>query len=323
MSIGNTKGTTMEKHEITALITQELPGLLAHDPVIREHIKELVTPYFALRYETESRFDQLLGELRQMREESERKWAEYKEEQHQIREESERKWAEFKEELRQMREESERKWAEQKAESERKWAEFKEELRQMREEFQEEMRQMREESEHKWAEHKEETARKDEEYRKEIASHVAVHQQISQQIKSESRRVDIKLGAIGARWGVDSEASFRNALKGILEEVAEVEVLNINEYDGAGEVFGRPEQVEMDIVIQNGKVIVCELKSSISKGDVALLDRKAAYYEKHHQRAVSQKVIISPMVDPRALPLAEKLGIKVYYNVEDASFNED
>jgi hypothetical protein len=68
----------MEKHEIKALITQELPGLLAHDPVIREHIKEMVTPYFALRYETESRFDQLLGELRQMREESERKWAEQK-----------------------------------------------------------------------------------------------------------------------------------------------------------------------------------------------------------------------------------------------------
>jgi hypothetical protein len=185
----------------------------------------------------------------------------------------------------------------------------------MCEEFKGEMYQMREESERKWAEQKAESARNDEEYRKAFAH------QVEEQRKSYWR-VNIKLEAIWAHWGVEPETSFHNTLKGILEEVAEVEVLHINAYDETGEVFGLPEQVEIDIVIQNGMVIVCELKSSISKGDVALLDRKAAYYEKHYQRAVSQKVIVSPMVDPRALPLAEKLGIKVYDNAEDASFND-
>jgi hypothetical protein len=34
------------------------------------------------------------------------------------------------------------------------------------------------------------------------------------------------------------------------------------------EVFGRPDQVELDIIIKNGDVILCEIKSSMSKADI-------------------------------------------------------
>jgi hypothetical protein len=41
-------------------------------------------------------------------------------------------------------------------------------------------------------------------------------------------------------------------------------------------------------------------------------DRKVAFYQKRHQRPVRRKLVISPMVDDRALPVAEALGIEVY-----------
>jgi hypothetical protein len=89
-------------------------------------------------------------------------------------------------------------------------------------------------------------------------------------------------------------------------------VLNITDFDEAGEVFGRPDQVELDLIIKIGLVIVCEIKSSLSKSDMYSFDRKVAFYQKRHQRPVSRKLVICPMVDDRALPVAEALGIEVY-----------
>ena len=40
--------------------------------------------------------------------------------------------------------------------------------------------------------------------------------------------------------------------------------------------------------------------------------RKADFYAKHENREISRKMVISPMVDRRALPVAEALGIEIY-----------
>lgn len=132
------------------------------------------------------------------------------------------------------------------------------------------------------------------------------------EIKKANRRYDSAIGSIGSRWGLYSEASFRNGLKAILEESFGIEVLNLNEYDHDGDVFGRPDQVEIDVVIKNGVVILCEIKSSMSKGDMYVFDRKASFYEKQHHRPVTRKIVMCPMVDSRALPVAENLGIEIY-----------
>jgi hypothetical protein len=91
-----------------------------------------------------------------------------------------------------------------------------------------------------------------------------------------------------------------------------VEVLNITEFDDEGEVFGSPDQVEIDIIIKNSTLILCEIKSSMSRGDVYIFGRKAAFYEKRHNRKADRKLIISPMVDKYRRRVAEKLGIEVY-----------
>ncbi|OSO89700.1 hypothetical protein B7O87_11110 [Cylindrospermopsis raciborskii CENA303] len=143
--------------------------------------------------------------------------------------------------------------------------------------------------------------------------------QVLEEIKQMNRKHESTVGSLGSRWGLSSEASFRNGLKGILKDSFGVEVLNFLDFDNEGEVFGRPDQVEIDVIIKNGLIILCEIKSSIDKAGMYIFDRKVAFYEKHHQRRVDRKLVISPMVDPRALPVAQNLGIEIYSYAEDVN----
>jgi hypothetical protein len=145
--------------------------------------------------------------------------------------------------------------------------------------------------------------------------------QINQHLDRHDKRFDTTIGGLGARWGIYSEEAFRNGLRAILEESFHVEVININDWDDKGVVFGRPDQVELDIIIKNDHLIICELKSSISKADTHYFARKVRFYEDRHERKCDRMIIISPMVDPRAKASAELLGIEVYSHSYDVKPN--
>ena len=136
--------------------------------------------------------------------------------------------------------------------------------------------------------------------------------QLLDELRQTRLRQEQGIGALGARWGLASEASFRDALKGILEKSFGVEVINVNEFDDEGTVFGTPDQVEIDVIIRNGELILCELKSSMSKSDIYTFERKVLYYQRRHGRTATRKLVISPMVRPEARPVAERLGIEVF-----------
>lgn len=159
---------------------------------------------------------------------------------------------------------------------------------------------------------REEQSRRWEEQNRKWEGNQAEISRMLKAIENLSRKHDSTIGALGARWGLYSEAAFRNALKGILEESFDVQVLNVTEYDEQGEVFGRPDQVELDIIVKDGQLIVCEIKSSMSKSDMYTFERKVRFYEKLHNRAIDRMMVISPMVDKRAQAVADKLGIQVY-----------
>lgn len=224
------------EEDIKQIIRRELPTLL-QDTEMRRIIVQAVDNYFAGKQETESRFDQVLAELRRDREEQSRKW---------------------------------------------------------------------DENQHKW----DENQRRWDENEKRI-------EQILQEIKRLGNKHDSTIGALGARWGLYTEQSFRNALQGILQDSFNVEVVKITEYDDQGEVFGRPDQIELDLIIQNGTLIIAEIKSSMSKADMYTFMKKIQFYEKRHQRSATRKLVISPMVHPAALTVAQNLGIEVYSYAED------
>lgn len=275
---------------LKAQIQRALPELLRTDPAFRDFVLDLTRRVYADRDQTESRFDSVLDELRRDREASMRKWEEDKAEAARKWAETERKWVE-----------SDRKWAEEKAESERKWAETQCKWAESDRRWAEDKAA----SERKRAEEKAESARKWEESN---ARFERVHQEIMARAKKHDRAV----GALGARWGILSERAFRDPLAGILEDSFGVQVLRIEDWDDEGGVFGRPEQVELDVIITNGSLLICELKSSIDKGGMYIFERKARFYERRHGRKADRLIVVSPMIHPRALKVAAALGIETY-----------
>ena len=197
-----------------------------------------------------------------------------------------------------------REFAADRAEQRRKWDEHDSEWREWLQEF----KTHREEQNRKW---EEQNRKWDEQNRN--------NNELLKEIKLSRTRQDQGIGALGARWGIASEHSFRAALKGILEQSFNVQVLNVTEFDDAGMVFGAPDQVEIDIIVKNSELILCELKSSMSKSDMYTFDRKVRFYEQRHQRQAQRKIVISPMVPQPARAVAEKLGIEVFGYAEDTT----
>ena len=183
----------------------------------------------------------------------------------------------------------------------------------------EELRRDREERTREWVEYKDvqnrkwdEQNRKWDEQNRKWDENQAGLRRIHEEIMLQALKHDRSIGALGSRWGLQSEKAFRDALAGILEKNFGVDVVNVNEYDDEGVVFGRPDQVELDVIIQNGLLLICELKSSIDKAGMYIFERKARYYEQRHQRTANRLIVISPMIDARARKVAERLGIETY-----------
>ena len=287
----------MEKQEIVQLVKEQLPALLEESPELERWIERLTAQRYANRQQTESRFDQLLGELRRDREEQSLKWAEQNRKWEESKAESDRKWAE-----------QNRKWEESKAESERKWAEQNEKWAEQNRKWEE----SKAESDRKWAEQNRKWEESKAESDRKWAEQTEQNKRLWLEVGEQKSRLDRKIGALGARWGIGSERAFRHALAAVLTESFGVEVLNINEYDDAGEVFGRPDQIELDIIVRNGTLIIFELKSSTDRSQLYVFSRKIAFYEKRHQRTADRKILVSPFIHPRAQELAQELGIETY-----------
>ena len=253
-------------------LQRELPELLRADPGFREYLLELMRQDYPTRAETQDRFYEMLGELRREREERSREWREYQDQQ-------------------------DRKWEEQKAEDQRKW---------------DEQNRKWDEQNRRWDEQKAEDQRKWAEQNRKWQESGERFDQTHQEIMALAERLERRVGALGARWGIQSETAFRNALAGILERTFGVQVVNVNEFDDQGTVFGRPDQVELDVIVKNGLLLICELKSSIDKAGMYIFERKARFYEQRHQRKADRLIVISPMIDARARKVAEKLGIEMF-----------
>ena len=124
--------------------------------------------------------------------------------------------------------------------------------------------------------------------------------------------------AIGARWGIQSESSFREALSGILGDLG-FEVESYIRHDTEGNVHGHPTQVEIDVVIRDGILMLIEIKSSMSRSEVYTFERIVEFYEAEENRIVDRKLIICPFFKPGVIDVAEKLGIEAFTDVADVS----
>lgn len=151
--------------------------------------------------------------------------------------------------------------------------------------------------------------RRQEEWNQRWEENQAELERLHHEVMAVAKRHD---RTVGARWGLQSERAFRDALAAILEESFGARVQNINEIDAEGIVFGRPDQIELDLVITNGRLLLCELKSSVDKAAMHIFHRKARFYETRHGGKPDRLIVVSPMIELKARQLAEQLGIETY-----------
>jgi len=317
----------MRDEEVVTLIRQRLPELMRTDPEIRGWILDLGREYFADRAQTDARFEQMLAELRQERENRNRRFEEERAEWRRLWEEEREAWnRRFQEE----REAWNRRWEEERAESERRWrrflARYERRWQQQLAEWNRRWEEERAESQRRWEEQRAEWNRRFEEERAESQrrweENQKEHQEFRETFRHLLQRIDTGISAIGARWGIFAESAFRNGIQAILEESFGVQFLHYQGYDETGDVFGHPDQVELDLIIRDSTLIVCEIKSSMSRSDMYTFDRKVRFYERREGRRADRKMVISPMVEEKALQIAQKLGIEVYTHADEVRLQE-
>ncbi|MCX8176549.1 MAG: DUF3782 domain-containing protein [Candidatus Bathyarchaeota archaeon] len=156
------------------------------------------------------------------------------------------------------------------------------------------------------------------EHSKAIMSLQTAVEEHSKVLGEHSKRIEVLtrlVHALGARWGLLAEESFRNGMKGLVEGYFGGRVERWVYNDVEGFVFGRPSIVEVDLLVKDKGHVLVEVKSSISKADISKLLRIAQLYER--VRLVKPKLaVVSPYIDDDAKKFAEELGIEVYTALE-------
>jgi len=141
---------------------------------------------------------------------------------------------------------------------------------------------------------------------------------MDQRFAEQSRRIEEHtrvLGAIGARWGMMTEEAFRRSVRVLFADQPQLRVEHWRHHDAAGKVFGYPTDVDMDVVVRDGTLLLIEVKSSISGADVAEFWRRVQLYREVTGRQPSRLLMIGPYVDERAREVGERLGIELVSGV--------
>lgn len=135
-------------------------------------------------------------------------------------------------------------------------------------------------------------------------------------VEEELRNLNRMMMAVLHRFGMLSESGFRDAMRYVVEEVFGVaEVTRWVEKDEEGIVYGRPSVIEVDVLVKDNVHMLLEIKSRVSKSDVAELHRIGRLYEK--KTGIRPRLaIVGGFVDEGALELARGLGVEVYPVVE-------
>ncbi len=281
----------MTEQEILELIRRHLPRLLQESPEVREWVRGLVAEYGVTREEWNAllqRLDRLTEALERLQVAFEALRAEFEQ---------------LREEFRQTREAHER-------QIQLLW----EEVRQLREEvslLREEVRGMRETYDRAIAGLWEEIRLLRETYDRAIA-------ELRQALERAVSRLERRMDAIGARFGLLAESAFRDGMRGILQEHVGLRVVQWRHYDEQGIVHGFPSWVEADLLIHDDEHWLVEIKAHFSRADIAEFYRIGQLYQQ--VTGVAPRLIgIAPSVDERAKEWAQRFGITLYGDPEEVT----
>ena len=67
-----------------------------------------------------------------------------------------------------------------------------------------------------------------------------------------------------------------------------------------------------NIIIDDGILLICELKFSFDKAGMYVFECKVRFYETHHQCKTDRLTVDSPMIDPWDMKATETLQIEAF-----------
>ncbi|QPG51227.1 PD-(D/E)XK nuclease family protein [Saccharolobus solfataricus] len=132
--------------------------------------------------------------------------------------------------------------------------------------------------------------------------------------KDDIKRLETIITGLGARWGLLSEDAFRQGVYEIMKSegiVAKKELV----YDKTGEVYGEPSDVEYDLMIEDGNLVMIEITSAIKRGDLPVIRKKKEFYERNKNVKISKVIVITPFLHDkypdRLKAMAKDMGIEI------------
>jgi Uncharacterized conserved protein containing a coiled-coil domain len=130
------------------------------------------------------------------------------------------------------------------------------------------------------------------------------------------RRLWLALNALGARWGCSVRMRLGMALGSCLKD-AGYTVDRWVYYDDKGYVYGYPSEVELNIVIKDGRTLAVEITSALKRGDLQQIRRKVELFSAVTGKRVDAIYVVTPFIhdkNPDAVAaVASSMGINVVW----------
>jgi len=105
-----------------------------------------------------------------------------------------------------------------------------------------------------------------------------------------------------------AENAFRDSLRGLLEKELGFKVEKWRTYDEASIVFGYPSEIDIDVVVRDGKTILVEVASHIRKSDILIFKKKSELYQEKIGTKPERLLVVTPYIDEEAVEASQKLG---------------
>jgi hypothetical protein len=141
---------------------------------------------------------------------------------------------------------------------------------------------------------------------------------LRQALERAVSRLERRMDAIGARFGLLAESAFRDGMRGILQEHVGLRVVQWRYYDEQGIVHGFPSWVEANLLITDDEHWLVEIKAHFSRADIAEFYRIGQLYQQ--VTGVAPRLIgIAPSVDEQAKEWAQRFGITLYGDPEEVT----
>ena len=219
-----------------------------------------------------------------------------------------------KEDIKELTREMDKRFAEMREEINKRFEEIREENNKRFEEINkrfEEINKRFEEINKRFEEMREEINRRFEEMREENNKRFDA---LQLQINNNYRELKSAIDNLGSRSGVGLEKMVLRLLQeqDRLKEIEFSRIEKVNLIDTEGKIFAPGYSTDIDILMQNGRTILIEIKYKLERNDIGHFLNSSKLYEKIYKKADELWILCLEVAEP-TLKFAEKFGIKVIY----------